>query len=71
MPDPIQTGSEAVAPRGPMILLHTSLLLYQIRFAKTWPSQPELNWIRAGFAQYDQCHLWKNATQAWKWETGR
>ena len=44
--------------------LHTSLLTDQVHLDKTWHSQPELNWIWAGFAQYYPGRLWKNRTKS-------
>ena len=44
-------------------LLHTGLLPDRIRLAKIWHDQPELNRIRAGFAQYYPGCLWKNGTE--------
>ena len=44
--------------------LHIGLLPDRICLAKTWHSQPELNWIWAGFVQYDPGHIWKNGTKS-------
>ena len=36
----------------------------RIFLAKTQHSQPELNWVQAGFAQYNVGCLWKKATES-------
>ena len=50
--------------------LHIGLLPDRICLAKTWHDQPELNRIRAGFAQYYPILSWKEQNRVWEWETG-
>ena len=53
MPDPIRIGPEALARSGPntSCLVLPGLLPDRIRLAQTRHSQPEPDWILAGFAQ--------------------
>ena len=59
---PVRLGSISQKRAG--WFLHTGLLPDRIRLAKTRHSQPELNRIRAGFAQYYPGRLWKNGTES-------
>ena len=63
MPDPIRIRSGSAWKHWPeagrMILAHR----LAIRLAKTWHKEPELNRIRAGFAQYYPGRLWKNGNE--------
>ena len=76
MPDPIhiRSGSDGKhwPEAGRMILAHQlasgpdpfgQMLPVRIRLAKTRHNQPELNRIRAGFAQYYLGHPWTNGTE--------
>ena len=60
--DPDRLGSISQNPAW--WYLRTSLHPDWICEAKTWHSQPQPNWIRAGFAQYDPGFLWKNTTES-------
>ena len=51
-------------PEAGQMSPHIGLLPDQICLAKTRHSQPELNWIWAGFAQYYSGCLWKNWTKS-------
>ena len=62
---PVRIGWEALATtQRTGWFWHTGLLPDRIRLAKSWHYQPELNRIRAGFAQYCPGSLWKNGTKS-------
>ena len=63
MPDPIRIGSEALASSG-LDDTCTPAFFRAGSVGQKPDSQPEPNWIQAGFAQYDLGRLWKNATES-------
>ena len=60
MPYPIRIGAEVLARSRP----GNSCTLACFWTGSIWHSQPEPNWIQAGFAQYDQGCLWKNTNES-------
>ena len=63
MPDPIWISLEVLARSRP----DDSCTPACFQTGSVWPkldSQPEPDWIQAGFAQYDPGCLWKNATKS-------
>ena len=63
MPDSVHIQSGSAWKHWQEFLKH-QFASGPIRLAQTWHSHPELNWIWAGFAQYDPGRLWKNAIKS-------
>ena len=61
---PVRIRWEALARSGPDVRCSPACFRTGSVWPKTWHSQPELNRIRAGFAQYYPGRLWVNETES-------